>query len=90
MTRIRNIEREADTGVSLEKLTHRAKKHNVKIDRQAEKIIERMKEQIEELSKANLRLSKIVNKVAHFLPREKMEELRREVDSLSSLDPNGV
>lgn len=85
MPRIRpdKIDQESDLGQPLEKLRTRATRHNAKLDRGLTKLCEEQKERIEALSEANLRLTKIVNKFGHYLPRERLEELRREVDGES-------
>jgi len=86
MPRIRNTEQVDDTAQPFEKLAHRAKKHNAKIDKAMTKLVEEQREKIEGLSKANLRLTKIIHRLSHYLPKERLEELRAEVDSLADLE----
>ena len=81
MTRIRPQQLEFDFGQPLERLKTRAKKHDKKLDKMLSKLVEEQQEKIDHLSQTNLRLSKIVSKFSHFLSKEKLEELRRDVDS---------
>ena len=86
MPRVRNTEQAEDTAQPFERLAHRAKKHNAKIDKAMTKLVEEQREKIEGLSKANLRLTRLLHRLAHYLPKERLAELRAEVDTLANLD----
>lgn len=85
MPRIRpdQIDRESDLGQPLEKLRTRAAKHNAKLDRGLQKLCEEQKGQIEELSKSNLRLSRLISRMSHLLPKHVIDKLREEVDAIT-------
>lgn len=80
MPRIRYTESTVDTTQPFERLAHRAKKHNAKLDKKLSNLVEEQREQIEVLSRANLRLTRIVHRLSHYLPKERLAELRAEVD----------
>lgn len=86
MPRIRNTEQAEDTAQPFERLAHRAKKHNAKLDKKLSILVEDQRQQIEVLSRANLRLTKIVHRLSHYLPKERLAELRAEVDGLADLE----
>lgn len=92
MTRIplNKIDRESDLGQPLERLKARSKLHGGKLDKTLTKMCEDQREQISTLSAANLRLSRIISKLSHLLPKHVIDKVRAEVDSLTNIDADGV
>ena len=89
MSRVRNIDKEADQGSDFLRLKQRAKRHDIKTTKATEALVENLVEQNKKLSGQVLLLRKLLKGAYRILPsalKLEFDKLHQELDTFNDLE----